>query len=66
MYICSEHGELTNEFCNDCSKIVNCNCKDTEQKRVKDICIETNKGERCVTVYFTVCESCGNIISVNL
>jgi hypothetical protein len=65
MYICEVHGELDTEFCDKCNKIVRCDCSDTDQKRVKDLTIDTDKGERCVTIYFTICKTCGDIIDVS-
>ena len=36
-YICEEHGDLESEWCEQCEKIVECDCKNQTVTRFKDM-----------------------------
>jgi len=59
MYVCPEHGQLKNEWCDDCGKIFSCDCKDQTYTRFKDLILDCNEGERTITVRVYHCETCG-------
>jgi hypothetical protein len=57
MYICETHGELESEWCDDCGKIVRCDCSTSETTRWKDLYY----GERwSATIYLEFCPTCGH------
>jgi hypothetical protein len=60
MYKCDTHGELNSSYCSDCDKIINCDCSNLTKSRFKDLIIDCDEGERCVTIYIEHCETCGN------
>jgi hypothetical protein len=59
MYICDKHGELESEWCDDCKKIVACDCKDQTYTRFKDQLYDCEDGERTITMRLYHCETCG-------
>jgi hypothetical protein len=65
MYICDVHGKLEQGWCNDCKKIVNCNCSITKTKRFKDLKYGCQEGERTITIWITYCPTCGQYFSVD-
>ena len=66
MYKCNMHGELDSEWCDECEKVVDCNCVDTVATRFKDQIYDCDKGERTVTLWFYSCETCGKTSHVEI
>ena len=60
MYKCDIHGELESEWCDDCQKIVRCDCTDIGFTRRKDV----DFGEFCITINVDYCKTCDEIISI--
>lgn len=60
-YNCDIHGELDSEFCEECEKIVDCDCKNQTYSRFKDLIYDCEDGERTVTIRIHHCETCGEI-----
>lgn len=61
MFICEKHGDLKTEWCDSCEKLVDCDCRDIETVRFKDLIFDCEAGELCITLYLKVCETCGDI-----
>lgn len=60
-YTCDIHGELSSEWCGDCEKIVDCDCKNQTYSRFKDLIYDCDNGEMTVTIRVHHCETCGEI-----
>ena len=65
MYKCEKHGTLLSEWCEQCEKIVSCDCSEKEIIRFKDLCYECKEGERTVTIYLTYCATCGQVFDAH-
>jgi hypothetical protein len=61
-YNCKEHGALRSEWCDDCQKIVECDCSDMTYTRFKDLIYDTDTGEKTVTIRLHHCGTCGETI----
>lgn len=61
MYVCPEHGNLLNDWCNDCSIIIKCDCSDIGTARFKDLIFDCLDGEHTATVYVHHCKTCGKV-----
>ena len=66
MYWCEKHGKLESEWCDDCNIIVQCDCLDQTSTRFKDLHYDCEDGERCVTIWLSHCETCGQVSHVDL
>lgn len=64
MYKCEIHGELENEWCDECCEIKQCDCSNIITTRFKDLVYDCLNGEKTVTIYIDHCETCGNIIGI--
>lgn len=42
-----------------------CECKNLETQRIKDIIIDTNQGERTITIYILYCVDCGEVVNIS-
>jgi hypothetical protein len=42
-----------------------CECKNTETQRIKDIILDTNNGERTITIYILYCVDCGDVVTID-
>lgn len=65
MYNCDIHGEVINGWCDDCQKVVHCDCSDMDRARFKDLHLEYNNGCRTFTIYVNHCMTCGFIESIS-
>lgn len=67
MYNCEKHGEMQEGVCDECGKMLCCDCSDQETVRFKDMIYDVDGiGERTVTIYLTFCATCGDAISSNI
>jgi len=66
MYVCSTHGELSNEWCDDCQECKPCDHREITTTRIKDFIYDSDQGERTVTITLTHCQLCGDPESVDL
>ena len=66
MYVCKEHGPLTDEWCDDCQELIQCDCTDQTRTRFKDLCFDCENGERTQTIYLNHCATCGHPTGVEL
>lgn len=58
MYKCEEHGQLESEWCDECQKIVECDCTNQMYTRFKDLELNSKKA-RTVTLLVCHCATCG-------
>lgn len=65
-YKCEEHGSLDIEWCDDCKEIKQCDCTTVTSTRYKDLIYDTDSGEKTVTIYLNHCQTCGEVIDVNI
>ena len=59
MYICEIHGELDSDWCDECQKIVECDCSNQSEVIFKDLIYDCDEGERTVSLRLQFCETCG-------
>jgi len=64
MYICKEHGQKKNDWCDECKKLLFCNCKNIITTRFKDLIYDCEDGERTVIIYLYHCETCGEVVDI--
>ncbi len=64
MYTCNIHGKLKTEWCDECGKIVSCDCSESDTARFKDLIFDCAEGERTVSVYIDYCNQCGKLFDV--
>ena len=60
-YNCDIHGKLESDWCEECEKIVDCDCLNQTSTRCKDLSYDCDDGERFVTIRIYHCETCGKI-----
>jgi hypothetical protein len=60
-YVCGKHGALSSEWCAECCEIVECDCSGQTYTRFKDLIIDTESGEKTVTIRVYHCETCGEV-----
>ncbi len=63
MYECDIHGELDTDWCDKCSKLLQCDCSDLTVERFKDMLY--SKHDYTVSIYIEFCETCGEIKSIS-
>jgi hypothetical protein len=64
-YVCDGCGEiLESEWCDDCELIADCDCSNIVYTRFKDLIIDTDDGEKTVTIRIYHCETCGDVSHV--
>ena len=66
MYICPKHGVLDSRWCEECEKEYPCDCSNMTTTRFKDLSYDCEEGPRNVTLYLQHCNTCGNILCVEL
>lgn len=64
MYICKEHGELEDEWCDECKVVVRCDHKDQTSSRLKDMYYESKNSDHYVTIRIDHCDTCGEINNI--
>ncbi len=63
MYNCTIHGQKKTDWCDECEKLLLCDCKDQDSARFKDLIYDVDCiGERTVTVTIYFCKTCGDAI----
>lgn len=65
MYVCDKHGALESEWCNDCGKIIKCDCSDVTGHKVESE-IPYQKQSRSISVNVNMCPTCGDVKDVGL
>jgi len=66
MYFCEKHGRIGSEWCDDCGKIISCDCRDQTSTRFKDLIYDCEDGERTATIWVHHCQTCGKPYKVEL
>lgn len=64
-YVCSEHGKMEHDWCDECGAILSCDCSNTVRTRFKDLVLDCDDGEKTVTIYIEHCETCGRTFDVS-
>lgn len=64
MYKCKIHGELKTEWCDECKKIVQCDCSDADYQKISGLHYDTNQGERSLEIKVIFCATCGKLSGV--
>ena len=59
MYKCDKHGDLKTGWCNDCQKVLKCDCSESTYTRFKDLIYDCEDGERTTTIRLYHCSTCG-------
>ena len=67
MYKCIKCGDITkSEWCDRCKTIVECDCEDMITTRFKDLKYDCKNGERTITLHLRHCNTCGEVLYVEL
>lgn len=61
MYICIKHGKLDSHWCDDCQELFHCDCSQITKARFKDLILDTEDGEKTITIYVDHCSTCGKV-----
>ena len=58
MFRCKIHGIQKLDWCDDCKKLLKCDCSVSDWDRR---CIVYGEMERTVTIYIEYCKNCGDL-----
>ncbi len=64
MYKCDKHGRIDSNWCDECEKLVQCDCSEIESSRVKDVIYDCEDGERTISITIQHCKTCGAVFDV--
>ncbi len=53
-------------FCDKCNVFLECDCSDIETGRLKDLYIDYDNGTATVTLNYSICSCCGEIMSTEV
>lgn len=59
MFRCDKHGVLKSEWCEDCKKVVVCDCSILDSTRFKDLIYDCELGEKTTSIILSYCKTCG-------
>lgn len=63
-YICSIHGIKGIDWCDECKKLLKCDCSKIIIQKIKDIKYDCEVGKKLVTIKIIYCATCGEIYNV--